>query len=220
MDRSFAGRPRNITLQERALSEAQKKLDRIDRMRDEMAKQVELEQKRLEEMRQVAEDFTTGTQPVTNPSLSSATPASFQSQYDQHSSTLSNERLKTGADGEGIVSAVIDKAQESLGVKPPTSNQSFYRTSDRDEHWIALATDPGKAVFVSGYYYSSGETTKRYEYILGSTQLPISVGDMVQAPVHSSGHGDGRFLRGHDRRFIVTDIYSKNKFQPYHDVIW
>lgn len=220
-NRSFAGRPKNIALQERVLAEAQRKLERIEKMRAEMAKHVELEQKRLEEMRQAAADFTASQNkaPLTEPNLSQSAPAGFDSQFDQFKTTKSNERLQP-IGNEGIGSQTIENFTGKLDVPSPTANESFYRTSDRDEHWQQLSTDPGKTVFVSGYYYSSGSGSGKYEYILGSTQLPIRVGDMVQAPVHSSGHGDGKFLKGHDRRFIVTDIYSKEKFRPYHDVIW
>lgn len=205
-------RPKNITLQERVVAESQKKLARIAKMHEEMKRQVEVEMQRLNEMREQQEQLADNMNSGAMPSLGNAAPMSFQSQFDQFSKTKSNERLKPiGNDG------AIDFTGK---LTAPQNDQPFHRTSDRDEHWSTLATNPGKTVYVSGYYYSSGATTKRYEYILGSTQLPISVGDMVQAPVHSSGHGRGEFLQGHDRRFIVTDIYTKEKFHPYHDVVW
>lgn len=202
-------RPKNIALQEQVLAEAQKKLERIDKMRAEMAKQVELEMKRLNEMREIQEDFTQNA--GTTPSLSGAAPATFESQFDKFKTTKSNERLTT-IGNEGI---------DFTGkLRTPKEDTPFYRTSDRDEHWQRLDSNPGKTVYISGYYYSSGQNTKQYEYILGSSQLPISVGDMIRVPVHNAGHNDGKFLSGHDRRFIVTDIYSKEKFKPYHDVAW
>ena len=205
-------RPKNIALQERALAEAQKKLARIEKMHEEMIKQVELEMQRLNDMREHQEELTQGMQAGTTPSLSSATPMSFQSQFDKFNETKSNERLKPIGN---------DSTIDFTGKLPlPQNDQPFYRTSDRDEHWQTLNENPGKTVYVSGFYFSSGSSSKRYEYLLGSTQLPISVGDMVQAPVHSSGHNKGEFLQGHDRRFIITDIYTKEKFHPYHDVIW
>jgi|GEM_PF-4723122 len=213
-NRSFAGRPKNVALQERALAEAQKKLERVEKMRAEMAKQVELEIQRLNEMREAQEDFTSSSE--TTPNLGQSTGATFQSQYDQFRDVDSNTRLKSTADS-GTVARTIEAAGTLLTQETDTP---MYRTSDRDQHWETLTTDPGRAVFVSGYYYSSGAHTKHYEYQLGSTQLPISVGDMVSAPVHHKGHGDGKFLAGHDRRFIVTDIYSENKFDEYHDIIW
>ncbi len=237
-DYSFQGRPRNIALQEKAVEEAQRKLNRIEKMRDEMARQVQLEMKRLEEMRQHASDFTrANADSLTNPSLSSSAPNTFQSQFDQFRTTTVSKLEpmdKLGVDIEIANSPTGQQANNlnagnKTGIDPgpletvngnPLQNQSFYRNSDRDEHFLSLATDPGTAIFVSGYYYSSGQDSKRYEYQLGSTQLPISVGDMVKAPVHSSGHNDGKFLKGHDRRFIITDIYTKEKFEPYHDVIW
>lgn len=205
-------RPKNVTLQEQVVAEAQKKLARIEKMHEEMKKQVEIEMQRLNEMREQQEQLAQNMNAGTIPSLGNASPMSFQSQFDQFSETKSNERLKPIGNN-----SVIDFTGK---IPMPENDQPFYRTSDRDEHWSTLNTNPGKTVYVSGYYYSSGPSTKRYEYILGSTQLPISVGDMVQAPVHSSGHGKGEFLQGHDRRFIVTDIYTKEKFHPYHDVVW
>lgn len=235
---SFQGRPRNIALQEKAVEEAQRKLNRIEKMREEMAKQVQLEMQRLEEMRQQASDFTrANADSLTTPSLSSSAPSTFQSQFDQFHTTPTQKLEsmdKRGVDIEMINSPTGQqannlKAGNKTGIdlgpletvnENPLQNQSFYRNSDRDLHFLSLATDPGTAIFVSGYYYSSGQGSKRYEYQLGSSQLPINVGDMVKAPVHSSGHNDGKFLKGHDRRFIITDIYTKEKFEPYHDVIW
>lgn len=224
-DYSFQGRPRNIALQERAVKEAQEKLNRIERMREQMAQQVALEQKRLDEMRRQATDFTRSkADELAQPSASASIPEGFQSQFDRFNTTPSNKRLET-IGNEGIDIKIPESPSNPeptklAGGAQPTQNQTFYRTSDQDQHWLKLNTDPGTAVYVSGYYYSSGEMSKRYEYQLGSTQLPIAVGDMVMAPVHSQGHGDGKFLAGHDRRFIITDIYSKEKFRPYHDVLW
>lgn len=222
--KSFSGRPKNIALQERALAEAQRKLERIERMRAEMAKQVELEQKRLEEMRQIADDFTTGNKPIAEPNLSQSAPSSFESQFDKFKTTKSNDRLKS-IGNEGIGSQAIDTFADKLATRSPTANESFYRTSDRDEHWTELNSYPGKSVYVSGYYYSSGKGTKEYEYKLEPSAYPIKIGDMVQADVHPVGyhtiayHAKGGRDTGHSRRFIITDIYSKKKFYPYHDDI-
>ncbi len=210
-DVSYSGRPRNVSLQEQRLAQAQKQLERIEKMRQQMEKQVELEMQRLQEMKDVPKDFTQSS--TTEPQLSNSSPTSFQSMFYQFDQTKSNERL--------IKASSTNKGIDFTGkLEPPKDDESYYRTSDRDQHWDRLTTNPGTQVYVEGYYYSSGAGTKKYEYVLGSTQLPIAVGDMVQAPVHSSGHGDGQFLQGHDRRFIVTDIYTKEKFHPYHDVIW
>ncbi len=211
-NKSFYGRPKNVALQERALAEAQRKLDRAEKIRAEMIKQVELEMQRLNEMKEVQEDFTQSG--GTEPSLTNVSPSTFQSQFEQFNTTRSNERLKLPGNDSASPMDYIGK------LLTPKDDEPSYSTSDRDEHWQHLTEDPGKKVYVSGYYYSSGANTKRYEYELGSTQLPISVGDMVSAPVHNHGHNDGKFLRGHDRRFVVTDIYTKEKFHPYHDTIW
>lgn len=199
----------NIALQEKALAEAQRQLERIEKMRETMAKQVELEMQRLNEMRERPQDFTQS--PGTTPSLSTAMPGQFASQFDKFRTTASNERL------EPVGPTEIDFTGK---LAPPQNDMPVFRTSDKDEHYTSLTTDPGKMIYISGYYYSSGSDTKRYEYILGSARLPIAVGDMIEVPVHGSGHGDGRFLKGHDRRFVVTDIYTKPKFTHYHDVAW
>lgn len=213
--------PRNISRQEQILVEAQRKLDRIEKMREEMARQVELEMQRLEEMREVQEDFTQS--PGTQPSLSNAAPSSFQSQFDQFSSTKSNERLKTANENRGGLLKYITTAPEKL--RPPGNDESFYQTNDRDEHWQSLTENPGKPVYVSGRYISSehGNNTidsmKEYEYELSVRAIPVSVGDVLRASVHPTGHGDGKaYTTGH-LQFQVTDIYSSPKFHKYHDRI-
>ena len=236
LNQSSYGRPRNIALQEKAVEDAQRKLNRIERMREEMAKQVQLEMKRLEDMRQQANDLTKANEDaLTQPNLSKSTQESFESQFEQFNTTPSIDKLKQGGTGIDIRLPILptgkaaDNRNAGIGNGEnnpleadgkPLDNVSFYRTSDQDQHFTTLTADPGTAVYVSGYYYSSGQDSKRYEYQLGSTQLPLSVGDMVQAPVHSQGHLDGKFMKGHDRRFIVTDIYTKEKFKPYHDILW
>lgn len=227
---SYQGRPRNIALQERAVADAQKKLERIDRMRAEMAKQVELEQKRLEEMRRQADDFTMGVS-ETLPSLGASNPEGFQSQYDKFTTSPANSRL-TQIGNEGItinpppLPTGAQRQRSDAGTSDNTEklqrpgNNDYWSYFDRDQHFTELTEDPNKPVYVSGYYFSDGAGTKEYEYMIGSTQLPLRVGDMIHAPVHSSGHNDGKFLTGHDRRFIVTDIYTEPKFKSYHDVIW
>lgn len=229
---SYQGRIRNIALQERTVAEAEKKLARIERMREEMARQVELEQKRLEEMRRMADDFTAANAAaLPQPPLGDSQPESFQSQYDKFTNSSTNTRL-TQIGNEGLVInppklATGSQAEaEAAGTSGKNEalkqqgNADYFSYFDRDQHFTELTQDPNQPVYVSGYYYSSGQDSGEYEYEIGSTQLPLRVGDMVQAPVHSSGHNDGRFLVGHDRRFIVTDIYTQPKFKPYHDVIW
>lgn len=207
--------PRAVTRQEQILAEAQKRLDRIEKMREQMLQQVELEMQRLDEMRTVQEDFTQGS--GTEPPLSDASPATFQSQFDQFSTTKSNERLKpVGNEG------VIDFTGK---LDPPKDDTPFYSTGDRDQHWTHLVENPGKPVYVSGRYVSSEHGThaitasKEYEYELSVRALPVSVGDTLRVPVHPTGHSDGRaFSTGH-LKLQVTDIYTKAKFHPYHDRI-
>lgn len=223
---SFEGRPRNVALQEQKLKEAQANLARVEKMREQMAKQVAVEQKRLDEMRQRATDFTKSrTDELPRPSMSASKPEGFESQFDRFNMTPSNARLESiGREGIDIRMPWVDQLDPPApilgGGGKPLENVTSFRTSDRDQHFTELNSDPGMAVYVSGYYETSGVGSKRYEYQLGSTQLPIRVGDMVLAPVHSQGHGDGKFLVGHDKRFIVTDMYTEMKFKPYHDVIW
>jgi hypothetical protein len=211
MARTYTGRAKNVSLQEQALANAQRKLDRIEKMRAEMIKQVELEMERLAEMEAAPADFASSG-PTTEPPLTQSAPTNFQSQFDKFNTTPNAERLR-GTNEKGTPLNF-----PGILTKPPDDKPSFSFASG-DEHWSTLREDPGKKVYVSGYYYSSGSHTKRYEYELDSPALPISVGDMVSAPVHYQGHLDGKMLKGHDRRFIVTDIYSKNRFTPYHDVI-
>lgn len=202
-------RPKNESLQERRLEQAQRMLDRIRKQEEKARQLVELELKRLEAMRSGQEDQLSSAVGV-QPEITSASPTAFQSQYDQFDSTLSNRRLTQ--DSGDVLSADM--------LKSPDDNVPSFSYADNDQHWETLRRDPGVKVYISGYYYSSGAQTKQYEYELGSTNIPISRGDMIEVPVHRQGHNDGKFLSGHDRRFVVTDIYTNEKFKPYHDVAW
>ncbi len=209
----MAANPKNISLQERALARAQKELERAERIREQMAKQVELEMKRLEQLREGTADFT---RPAgTHPSLTSAAPAQFQSQYDQYNDVLSKDRLYPLSNGMRDAFDFADK------LKVPDTTGQTYHQADRDMHWTTLETDPGTNVYASVYYLSAKGERKEYEYEVEATALPLKVGDLVQAPVHHQGHPGQRpgILAGHDMRAVVTDIYSKEKFHPYHDGI-
>ena len=206
---------RKVSIQEQILLEAQKKLERIEKMREQMARQVELEVQRLNELRDAHEEFIqSGGE---KPSLSQAAPSSFQSQFDQFKTTDSNKRLTPiGSKGAVDLSGIL---------QPIKNDEPYYRASDRDEHWASLSEDPGKPVFVSGRYVSTehGSYTissmKEYEYELSTRALPVSVGDTMRVPVHPTGHGDGRAYSTGHLQIMITDIYSKEKFQPYHDRI-
>ena len=251
-DYSFEGRPhvvRDIAAQERAVKNAQEKLNRIERMRDAMARQVAEEQKRLDQMRQQATDFTySRADELPRPSGSGAAPNGFESQFDRFGDTPSNRRLQVSG-GEGPGSTAL-QAPERLhgtgedspgtgihtsqgpaqaappleGQDKPLQNQSFFRNADRDRHWTELDTDPGTSLYVSGYYLSSGEDSKQYEYQIGYDMLPVKVGETVRAIIHLGGH-QAHFSnttgKKHDwyRRFVITDIYSTPKYGGSHDTI-
>lgn len=207
--------PRAISRQEQILAEAQKRLERVEKMHEQMIKQVEVEAQRLEELREVPEDFTQSA--GTEPSLSTAAPAGFQSQFDQFSTTKTNERLKpVGNEG------VIDFTGK---LEPPKDDAPFYSTGDRDQHWTSIVENPGKPVFVSGRYVSSGHgnhainSPKEYEYELSVNAFPVSVGDTLRVPVHPTGHNDGKAFSTSHLQYRVTDIYTKAKFTSYHDRI-
>ena len=238
-DYSFQGRARNIALQERAVEEAQRKLNRIEKMREEMARQVQLEMKRLEEMRKQASDFTrANADSLTTPSLSASAPESFQSQFDKFNTTPAAKLEQPGKNGVAIDIPSSPTGQQADNLKAgnktgidlgpletangePLQNQSFYRNSDRDQHWNEINTDPGVPVYVSGYYESSGPASKRYEYRVSSGLVPLKVGDRVDAVVHPGGHNRGFISnKPHDRRFIITDIYTTQKYSGDHDIIW
>lgn len=204
----------SITRQERALQEAQKRLERLDKIREQMVKQVELEMKRLEKMREIPDDFTQagGTQP----GLSNTAPSGFQSQYDQYQTDKTIEKLAPTIDGAIRFPGLMRQID-------PTA--PYYQHGDRDEHWSVLTENPGKQVYVSGKYISSEHGThqlnsnKEYEYELSARALPISVSDVLVVPAHPTGHGDGRMKTTSLLQYQVTDIYTKKKFYPYHDTI-
>ena len=206
---------RNVARQEQILAEAQKKLGRIDKMREDMAKMVELEMKKLEELRDVHNEFE--STPEMKPSLNNDLHASFQSQFDQFSATKSNERLTTiGNEG------VFDFPEK---LEAPKDNKPVYKMSDRQEHWTSLTENPGKPVYVSGRYIASGhgthkiDSTKEYEYELSVRAIPVSVGDVLRAPVHPTGHGDGKAFTTTHLQYQITGIYSNPRFHAYHDRI-
>lgn len=95
---SYGGKPRNIALQEKAVEDAQRKLNRIEKMREEMARQVQLEMKRLEEMRQQASDFTrANADSLPQPSLNASVPEPFESQFDKFNTQPSTGTLESRA---------------------------------------------------------------------------------------------------------------------------
>lgn len=242
----YTGTPgqRDIAAQERAVRAAQEKLNRIERMRDAMARQVAEEQKRLDEMRRQATNFTYSRADEL-PRPNGGAPDDFNSQYDQYGDTPSNQRLgQSGGASPGAdpninvperLRPIGDNGAETdirlpqlpedarplpLGTPSPTQNDSFPSNADRSKHWDTMNVDPGGPIYVSGYYYSSGAGSKEYEYRVGLSLMPFKVGDMVDAVVHPGGHSGSYFNPGWDRRFIITDIYNAPKYGGDHDVIW
>lgn len=207
---------KQITRQERALADAQRQLERIERQYEQMKKAVEREMQALNELKEVSTDFTRDN--VMMPSINASSPETFRSQFDKYAQTLSSQRLTSNL--EKANKSVDNLFQQSGTIPMQKTEEPVYIPSDRAEHYEEVVTPPVEPLYVSGYYYSSGEETKRYEYLAWPGLYPLKVGDMVQAPVHVVGYHQGKTRTpGHDRRFIVTDIYSKERFLPYHDVI-
>jgi len=205
-----------ITRQEQILAEAQKKLERAERLREEMVKQVEAEMKRLEEMRDIAENASNFTQGGTWPNLSTASPASFESQYDQFSTTGSNSRLTSGNTQTKPLDIDI--------LQTPQNDGPTYSHSERGNKWTHLNEyPPEETVYISGRYISTTrsrtpiDSSKQYEYKLSTHAVPLAVGDQMIVPVHKSLHRNGR----PDERMLilkVEEIYSNQRFNEYHDI--
>ncbi len=138
-----------------------------------------------------------------------------------------NDGLSSGAGSPPVPSPVMPPGNTDLSalVKAANNTELFSSTAGRAETFSQISAYPGKPVYVSGYYYSSGPQTKRYEYQLNqesySESNPIKVGDMIEAPVHLAGWHEGRQANPHwhNRRFIVESIHTKAEFARYHDGI-
>lgn len=209
---------KQIARQEIILAEAQKRLERIEKMREQMIAQVEKEMEFLEKLRETPEDFTKSVD--VTPNTGASTPESFQSQYDQFGGTRSNERLST-IGNEGIDIAGIAKKLTGLGG----NNSGQYNHSAKAKYWTELIEDPGVPIYASGVYVSSEHgnhsinSIQEYEYKVSTRALPLSVGDVVRVPVHPTGHGDGKaFSTGH-LQYMVTALYDTPRFHQYHDLI-
>jgi hypothetical protein len=196
--------------QQRRLEQAERMLKRIQDQEEKARKLVELERQRLDAFIAAQDAALQGPADVI-PGLSSASPAGFNSQYDQFGNTLSSKRLS--AEPADILRSDL------LQTPRPMANKESYSFGDQDTHFETLGSYPGVPVYASGYYFSSGDV-KRYEYKVEPSAYPISIGDQVMAPVHLKGyHQSGNPRHTHDRRFIVTDIYTRERFLPYHDDI-
>lgn len=209
---------RRIARQEQRVDEARRRAERAERTHALMVEQVEREVKILDEMLKLQEDFTSSMQNMgTTPNLGNATSPSFKSQFDQFSTNQNNQRLTTGNDkGIDFTGKLITPIETAI--------QPQYSTRDGSDHWTTLDENPGKKVFVSGRYVSTQHGThrlaspKEYEYELSTRALPVTVGDVLQVPVHPTGHGDGKEFSTSYLNMQVTDIYSTPKFHAYHDI--
>lgn len=138
-----------------------------------------------------------------------------------------NDGLSSGAGSPPVPSPIMPPGNTDLSdlVKAANNTELYSSTAGRAESFNQISAYPGKPVYVSGYYYSSGPQTKRYEYQLNqesySESNPIKVGDMIEAPVHLAGWHEGRQNNPHwhNRRFIVESIHTKAEFPRYHDGI-
>lgn len=141
-----------------------------------------------------------------------------------HTGTSSASTLRghipTGDTPLGSPPGGVDATYAQKLPTEDTTDVPMYRSADMDNHYDAVRNSNGEPLYVSGYYSKSGSTSKTYEYLLWPTAIPISVGQTVRAPVHPVGYHQGRRTGpGHDLDFVVTDIYTKEKFRPYHDMI-
>ncbi len=207
-----SNRPRNVSLQQQRLAQLQRQFDQAEKVAERLRKQIEIEQANLAKMAETSQELANSlSTPSVTPGQGMSSGANFQAQYDQFSATPSNKRLTTD----------ISQPIQALGkIEPTKTDEPQYSQTTRAQHWDELKSPPPEPVYVSGYYYSSGEDTKRYEYLLWPGAYPVKVGEMVSAPVHPVGYHQGKQTApGHDRRFIITDIYSQERFVPYHDII-
>ncbi len=208
---------RQISRQEQLLADAQKQVERAKRLMEEAVKRAEREAQILADMQKAQADFTVPQ--GTTPQLSQSSPASFQSQYDQFSSTKSNERLRPATGSPSAFEYIGKPSTPKLG-------DPQYSHGDRDQHWSNLMDMPDKPVYASGRYISSGHGTyaidspKEYEYLVSAAALPLSVGDTVRVPVNPTRPERGK--RGLTTAYLqmqITDIYTKERFHPYHNKI-
>lgn len=206
--------PHQISRQERMLANAQRQLERIERVREQMLAEIEKQMRELERLQGKSEDFTNSSNTLPHTGL--ASPASFQSQFDQFDSTLSNKRLTYGN--------APQIPDTGTGLIPrPTNETAVYRPGDYAEHYSTVMENPGKPLYASGRYIMSEHGSfaitepKQYEYEVSTRALPLSVGDVVIAPVHPTGHNDGKAFTTNYLQMQITDLYTTPQFTPYHD---
>lgn len=213
----MADNQRRIARQTQILQDAQKRLERMDRAREQMVRQVEREAQILDEMLKAQDEVQRNLDSMRmTPQLDTSAPAVFKSQFDQFEQTRNLQRLSPEA------SSGMDFSGK---LKPPAEDKPVFSMGDNAEHWRTLAENPGRPIYVSGRYVSTGNGTfalsspKAYEYEVSASALPLSVGDTVRVPVHPTGHGRGEaFTTGH-LQLRIDDIYTKARFHEYHDRI-
>lgn len=209
--------PNQITRQERILADAQRHLDRIEKMHEAMKKQVEAEMRKLEELQGVSSGYVNMGEIVPPQSLSS--PADFKSQFDQFGSTLSNQRLTTE----------LQKPISTQALPTASNANPWYNSGNHGQSWQELNQDPGKPVHVSIEYTNSKSGTPinakhTYEYQLSPSALPLKVGDRMEVPVHHNYHpwnkrmGSGKMWEG-ELIGVVTSIHENPNFAGHPEDI-
>lgn len=141
-----------------------------------------------------------------------------------HTGTTTGSTLQTGIPTTDRPIGASPTTVETVAMPPLSvennANVPTYRAQDNDNHFTEVTNIPG-IMYVSGRYMTDkGMSGKTYEYIPWPTAAPLKVGDIVKAPVHARGYHQGRHTKpGHDLDFVITDIYTAEKFKPYHDHI-
>lgn len=200
--------PRAVAVQAQRIENAERQARKLQDLLERQLRIIDQENAKMDQLIKDSQEAAARTgMSSTDPPLSSSAPNSFQSQFDQFSSTPSNKRL------ESISPEVFREAKEVL---EPADNSEPSTDQMGNRHWDELNEDPGVQVYVSGTYPRS-KSDKEYEYKVRPDDLPISTGEVRQAPVHPQGQFfSGRSQHEHYMDFKVGDIYEKEQFHPYH----
>ena len=118
---------RRIARQTQILQDAQKRLERMDRAREQMVKQIEREAQILDEMLKEQGEVQRSLNSMgTKPELDMSAPATFQSQFDQFNLTRNVDRLSSG----------VSRGIEFNGkLESPSDDKPIYSMGDNSEHW-------------------------------------------------------------------------------------
>lgn len=144
---------RQVASQEQRLKEAQRDLDRIRRMYDEMERRVLEEQRKLADMSGEATDFASF--PEILPALSDRGPGNLRSQYDQFGSTPGLEKI-----GAGGTQGVLDSGNNIVPKPPMLRSKASQGTSGT----AALGAEPGGA--------KAGQGGSASQVVPGASGLP------------------------------------------------